>query len=89
MQGIPDAAGSPSLGSVTCACSPQSVAGRSFWRAVTTGAPRSDGAHRWRSGGPLKGCRSLPMGSAASAEVDAFSGLAAAGSQETCRLGVP
>ena len=87
--GIPAAAGSPSLGSVTCACTRQPLAGRSFGRAVTTGAPRSDGAHRWRSGRPLKGCRSRPMGSAAGAEVDAFSCLAAAGSRETCRLGCP
>ncbi|MFN8994764.1 MAG: hypothetical protein ACK5X3_14030, partial [Pseudomonadota bacterium] len=71
------------------ACTPQSLAGRGFGRVVTTGAARSDDAHRWRSGGPLKGCRSLPMGSAAGAGDDAFSCQAAAGSRETCRLGVP
>ena len=79
----------PSLGSVTCACTPQSLAGRSFGRAVTTGAPRSDGAHRWRSGWALKGWRSRPIGSAAGAGVDTFSCLAAAGSRETCRLRCP
>ena len=36
--GIPAAAGSPSLGSVTCACALQSLAGRGFRRVVTTGA---------------------------------------------------
>ena len=89
LPGIPAAAGSPSLGSVTCACTRQSLAGRSFRRAVTTGAARSDGAHRWRSGWPLRGCRSLPIGSAAGAGVDTFSCLAAAGSRETCRLRCP
>jgi hypothetical protein len=50
---------------------------------------RSDDAHRWRSGMPRKGCRSLPMGSVAGAGVDAFSCLAAAGSQEIGRLRAP
>jgi hypothetical protein len=77
------------VGRLPCACTPQSLAGRGFGRVVTTGAARSDDAYRWRSGGPLKGCRSLPMGSVAGAGVDAFSCLAAAGSRETCRLGVP
>ena len=47
--GTPTAALSPSRGPVTCACTRQSLAGRSFGRAVTTGVPRSDDAHRWRS----------------------------------------
>jgi hypothetical protein len=66
-----------------------SVQCRGFGRVVTTGAARSDDAHRWRSGGLLKGCRSLPMGSVAGAGVDAFSCLAAAGSQEMGRLRAP